>query len=583
MKIQPVIELLAPAGLGAPLLRALVPNEDNYSVLLLQPRGHIEATAAGVRHQDRDLARNRFCSFLQDARTTNADLAVTPEYSLPWETLVAAIKAGHAPANGALWALGCESIKYAELEALRQNLAPHAIVFYELLQPDPQRFVDPLAYVFWAPSADGSGPAQLALLVQFKTCPMGDNDHFEINGLQRGTRVYQFGGTETSIRLISLICSDVFAFSDEDARAVYDRALVLHIQLNPKPRQDQYRQYRTRLLGFRGNETELLCLNWAQDVHEVCGVQTRCWNNIAGSAWYLRPDTFDDRDHILSTNHQHGLYYTWHPSLRSHVLFFNYEPAMYLLTATKVAHIGVTGSLSHRRGPQLTAMRVWDDAASAWIDHMTPADGFSAVVSECGQAQGEIMHLAANNPFAAERVLALCAGKIGDTDGWHNVRQLDSCVIGPSEVIRRMTFCQDTDADARAFRIDRLNRCRRLWEILRTDGALPPAIADLRTGCRLEWTPDSPHQNVISAEGRRATAIYMGEEANGSQIEAVAKRLAEYLHRSSADPDKSIEARQRLHVWYRNNNGTIELFDRGRYLQYDDPRSTSEFDIARAQ
>ena len=74
----------------------------------------------------------------------------------------------------------------------------------------------------------------------------------------------------------------------------------------------------------------------------------------------------------------------------------------------------------------------------------------------------------------------------------------------------------------------------------------------------------------------------MGEETSESQIETVAKRAAEYLHRCFADPDKSIEARQRLHVWYRNNCGDFELFDHRRYLKYDDPRSASEFDIARA-
>ena len=32
----------------------------------------------------------------------------------------------------------------------------------------------------------GGGAARIVILVQFKTYPMGDNDHFEINGLQRG-------------------------------------------------------------------------------------------------------------------------------------------------------------------------------------------------------------------------------------------------------------------------------------------------------------------------------------------------------------------------------------------------------------
>ncbi|GMV71865.1 MAG: hypothetical protein AMXMBFR77_17030 [Phycisphaerales bacterium] len=577
MQIQSVNSLLTPAGLGPPTLRALIPNVDNYTVLLLQPEGHIEASPAGVRHQDRALAHSQFRGFLNDARTNNVALAVTPEYSMPWETLSEALQTGCTPSDGSLWALGCESIRYTELEALKQTLAPHATVLFEALQADDHRFVDPLAYVFVAPPTKPSGASRVVLLVQFKTCPMGDDGHFEVNGMQRGTRVYQFGGDSGNPRLLSLICSDAFEFLDPEAAQVYDRALVLHIQLNRQPRQHQYRQYRDRLFRFRGGATEILCLNWAKDVREACGGATHCWNNISGSAWYL-PDTFDEPDTTLSLNHRNGLYYTWFQAMRSHAMFFNYEPAAYFVTASKVVHRGVTASLSRRRGPQLTAMHTWDNHASAWVHHPGPTDGFATVVAESGNAQHDIAHLADVNPFNAERVLALCAGSIGTNANWYHLRQLDSCGIETSEVIRRMTFCQDNDHSAQTFRVRRLRRCRRLWDILNTPDHLPPALDDLKNGFRLDW---APHQNVISSAGRRATAIYMGEDASDVEIESVGKRMAEYLHRASPDPDAAIEARQRLHLWYRQDDGALRLFDRSRYLRIDEPRSASEFDIAR--
>jgi hypothetical protein len=133
-----------------------------------------------------------------------------------------------------------------------------------------------------------------------------------------------------------LICSDVFAFQDADALAIYDRALVIHIQLNPKPRQGQFRQYRDRLLQYKGDETEVICLNWASDVCAWNGDQQKPWKNIGGSAWYLRPKDFDDKDATLNANHGGGLYYTWLDASRAHALFFNYKPATYLLTLTAV-------------------------------------------------------------------------------------------------------------------------------------------------------------------------------------------------------------------------------------------------------
>lgn len=582
MDIRSVIELLAPVGLGSPTLNALVPNESNYTALLMQPRGQIEASAAGVRNRGRDLAHRQFTKFLDDARETQADLVIAPEYSMPWDTLVQAIKAGAVPAPGKLWALGCESIKYSELEALKQDLTPFATVLCEPLQPDPGRFTDPLAYVFLASPVDGDGAARTVVLVQFKTYPMGDNDHFEVNHLQRGTRIYQFGGIGQSLKLVSLICSDVFAFQDADAQAIYDRALIVHIQLNPAPRQAQYRQYRDRLLRFHGDATELICLNWAREVHEWCGEQVKPWHNIAGSAWYLRPDKYDDRDATLSANHRRGLYYTWLKPLRVHALFFNFEPATYLLEATKVAHIGVPAAISRRRGPQLTKTCAWDDATGAWVEQVAAEDSFSAVVSESGHAKDEIKRIADGNPFEAERVLALCAGKIEieDGDDWYGVRRLDSCVIDASEVIRRLTFCQDTDKDACEFRVRRLKRSGHLWDILKTDDQLPPALADLKDGFRLEWSLAFPHQNAISAKSQRATVIYMGEDSSAAQIEATAKTVAEYLNRSFPDSNKSLFAKQRLAVWFRENE-KIALYHPHRYVKIDQTGDTSEFDIGR--
>ena len=286
MRIRSVAEVLASGGLGPPVLNALVPNESNYTVLLMQPHGDVEASAAGVRNRDRNLARTRFGRFLADAQQAEADLVITPEYSMPWETLVAAIKEGTVPARGKLWVLGCESIKYSDLETLKQELSQFAAVLYEPLQPDPGRFIDPLAYVFIAPPIEGSGAAKIVILVQFKTYPMGDNDHFEFNGLQRGTCVYQFGGVGQSLKLVSLICSDAFAFEDAHAREIYDRALIVHIQLNQKPRQDQFRLYRDRLLRFQGDATELICLNWARDVSVWTGDQEE-----PGTTFRPRPGT----------------------------------------------------------------------------------------------------------------------------------------------------------------------------------------------------------------------------------------------------------------------------------------------------
>jgi hypothetical protein len=580
MDVRSVAEALAPEALAPPGLNALVPNENNYKVLLLQPHGNFDSSSAGVRNRDRELAEKQYAQFLADGHQTDADLVMTPEYSMPWDSLTSAIESGIVPRQGKLWALGCESLKYSEIEQIRERLSLSAVVICEHLEPDPERFVDPLAYVFAALPIEGDGPAKIVILIQFKTTPMADNDHFEINNLQLGTRVYRFGTLGQTVTLLSLICSDALAFEDAHAQAIYDRALILHIQLNAKPRHDQFRQYRDRLLRYKGDETEILCLNWAENVCQWNNGHETQWNNIAGSAWYLRPQTFDDRDATLSSNHRRGLYYTWLGPLYCHALFFNYQPATYLLHATKVAHLAVPAVLSRRTGPKLIKASIWDDATGSWIERTTAEDGFSAIVNECGNAKDNIQSISDSNPLETERVLALCAGRIGHAQDWHRLRHLDSCIIDLSEVILRITYCQDTHERAQEFRIARLKRCAYLWDILSTPAHLPAALSDFNGGFRLEWSASFPHQNAISTAGQRATVIYMSEDSSDQQIEETAKRAAQNLGAGFTEADQIVKAKQRLAVWFRKDGSVLPL-DPHRYVKIDQTGVTSEVDIAR--
>jgi hypothetical protein len=80
MLITPVADALTADGLAAPTLNVLTPDVNNYSVLLLQPHGQIEASAAGVRNRDRALAQDQFGQFLTRAHELQVDLGITPEY-----------------------------------------------------------------------------------------------------------------------------------------------------------------------------------------------------------------------------------------------------------------------------------------------------------------------------------------------------------------------------------------------------------------------------------------------------------------------------------------------------------------------
>jgi len=72
MQIYSITQLLSDAGIAPPALRVLNPNYENYSVLLIQPQGEIEADASGVRNADQELARNQYLAFLVALEVNNA-------------------------------------------------------------------------------------------------------------------------------------------------------------------------------------------------------------------------------------------------------------------------------------------------------------------------------------------------------------------------------------------------------------------------------------------------------------------------------------------------------------------------------
>lgn len=578
MDLKPLAPILRQRELLPPDLEVLKPTESNYRAVLMQPMGRILADESGVSNKDRDAAVAQFREFIGLAKDSH--LALTPEYSMPWDVLVSALHGNDRPQRNALWAFGCESIKYSELLEIREKIGGDVELIFESLTPSENQFVDPLVYVFWS-QCNGCDDYRLVLVVQFKTFPMGDDDHFELNGMQRGSAVYVFGQQGVEVRLSTLLCSDVFAFTDEHARELSDRTLLLHLQLNPKPRQSQYRAYRDSFFRYGGGETELLCLNWAGDVEEW-GTEgkSKDWKNISGSAWYLQNHkSFDKRDSTLVDNHRRGLYYTWFESIRSHVLFFNYQPAVFSVTASKVFHRGVPGSVSRRRGPLLSLVHVWNAQTCTWEVKEALEDGFVSLADGCS---AKVVNVGVEDPIGAERIFALASGAIS-CQRWYEVEKVDAFGIGQSEVLSRVTVSHDTDGAAVSFRSARVRRVARLASIIDDRTLVPAALNDVAGDWRFEWSSVAPHQNIRGiGTGRRGTVVYMGEDVPINAVQRVKASLSRYLHQASADEDASIEARQRLVVWYRDETGQVRAYDAGRYVMCDRGRE-SEVDFDRGE
>jgi hypothetical protein len=576
MKPVRVDEFLGERGFQSPNLAVLAPNVDEYSLFASQPKGDIDVCAERIGNRSQQDAIQMSTRMLKRAAELAVDLMIAPEYSVPWRALIDSILADYGPPSGCLWALGCESITIAELETLQSRLGSHATVLYEPLEPVAMRtkgFLDPLSYVFV--TMNDHGQKCTVILIQFKTHPSIDNDHIESEHLIVGSLVYVFGTVGKTIRLASLICSDVLEIGEQQIKDLYFASLILHIQLNPKPRESAYRDYRKQIFKLADNCTELICLNWAANINSwnKGNVAPEAWKNVGGSAWYLRPKKFDTSDLQITENHRGGLYYTWHNSSKCNVLFFNYEPGIYCFVATKVWHHAVPQVQSKQTGPRLKSILRWDDQTSDWATHSTSNDGFDELIAPWSADLTNLTQIYTQCPVATERVVALVQGNARSIN-WYSVKELWSFTIEEPEYVRRITFAQETEPACVEWRENQIRDFLTAQQAFQQFTNWPPELDDLKSGWAFAWASHHLHCNVLSNAGKYATVVYCADNTAEHRLRQIGDALREWLIRAG-------DSASRLAILFRENN-QLRIWRHPESKRYDKPASDSPANFTEA-
>ena len=558
--IRDVEEVLAEQGLKPPDLAVLQATHQSYRVLLLQPSGPIYADTLRIGHLDIAAAAAKAEAFLTMAAERGDQLVVTPEYYLPVSSLVNAAKDGPFPAEGALWVLGCESMTPAQLASFKEQCAGHCDVIYEV-DPAPAiqgNYFDPVAYCFI--TQDAAENFKRVVLFQFKTAPSRDDHGFENKQLRCGRAIYRFKGKDEYIKLSTIICSDALDLG-EDLNAnkkLSDRAILIHIQLNPKPKHSDYRRYRNEV--FRRSsvvtDCDIICLNWAHNIVQYdAPANANAWENESGSAWYLPERRCSVEDNEVAINEAKGLYYTKHEK-RRHVLHFHYDEAVFALTVPKVMQDGpaVHDVLI---GPQLDERFSWDVEAGVWRTSTScPETGWSDVINanpEVSAAFQSLQNIA--NRLHIERAISLSCGPHSMKEQWHRVDNLDVCRIPESEVVARATLQLDRDVAASEERHKRITRVAALEHILKT-ATLPPQIKDLANGgASIAWSPDSPNTNVIKDGTYPAMVAYLGENPPMDLVKRIGENAFELLRKENK------VHKDRVAICYRTAAGVTKFAD----------------------
>jgi hypothetical protein len=542
MLTRDVSDVLGSHGLSAPDLEMLRPDERRYTTVLMQPSGPIFANAHRIGPLDIDAASAKGIMFLELARARGAHLAVTPEYFLPWTVLEQAIEVGLTPAADALWVLGSESATQDSLEQFKEKVAAHCLVLHEPLQDLPldRDLLDPVVLLFQAIRPDRT--TQLVALIQFKTYPSRDDIFFEEAVLRRGSLIYRFRGKSGHLTAAVIICSDAFALTPPWLNDFNHQSTLIHVQLNPNPRNAAYRQYRALTFSTdpKATNCHIVCLNWARSIvqHGDPGTAIEEWKNIAGSAWYCPLDECSPDDAIVLPNHSLGVYYTYMKE-RRHALLFHYDESVYELLTAKLLRLA-PAVMVNRNGPSAVQRYEWADVTKNWVPGTPPVDaGFDTLIASNPEARAALRNvLPAASALAVERILALSAGAISGRRNWDSAQNIDSCQIAEDEVVLRMTVVQDVVAYA--FRHDRLNSVAQIHHELMTNADWPPQVLGIDARSTISWDGGSPQFNVQTADALPTLIVYLGESPAARDLENKADMLYELLRQAGGAHQKRL-------------------------------------------
>jgi hypothetical protein len=506
-----------------PSLRCLEADANRYSLLLLQPKGEIEYSNTFVRNKDRAAAEVMYRKYIELAGSTACDLVVTPEYSCPWSIIEDVANNDRLPAEGKLWVLGCESITPAELNDLRERIKLQCRLIYDdhFEFSAGELFLDPVCFLFRTKEASTNTTVNVAV-VQFKTSGMGDGaDRYESNNLIKGTRFYKFkNSSANSISLVTLICSDSLEYGHGQClRTEFQQdepALILHVQLNEKPRNDRYADYRKGCLQYN-DQKDIICLNWAQDVklYDSTGRKPVVeWKNASASAIYSKKwVSVISNEGVINSNEKKGLYLTHWETTRSFVSFLNFDPHVSHLALTKVSQVNSDPAMRSPALPDVRAIYVWD-RTSATFRVIETVDGGAASSFREFDITPESLGDAMNVPLTLERLLLFSCGEVRERkDKWPIIQSMASICLGSEESIHRLTFAQDNCLDATEFRRRLLLMFNRFSDIRLRAERFPKRMERFANN-RLFYDTNTAYSNLADGSGELATALYVGDQAN---------------------------------------------------------------------
>ena len=202
--------------------------------------------------------------FIDYIRREKIDVAISPEYSMPWNVLYEIIGNKELwPQKGKLWCLGLEGASYETVkDFLKEKEGEDVYLIAEdIEQLNQNEFFSCIVYLFYLEK-------KLICVVQFKTTAASDRwAELEAIGLTPGNTIYYFCDETHTNYLFAYICADALnqGIGVVKETVAYQKCIILHPQLNPKPLHDSFNSMRKSFLDYSKSNIRIISVNWAKE------------------------------------------------------------------------------------------------------------------------------------------------------------------------------------------------------------------------------------------------------------------------------------------------------------------------------
>jgi hypothetical protein len=538
-------------------LEILEKDSNNYTMLLFQHKGVFNATENKFGNEED--CTTKFSAFIELAKRENVSLALTPEYSCPWDSIEQVLENQDSwPSKLKLWALCCESITPDEIRAFKQTYTNDNVLFYfdeEALNIGGGVLLDPICYLF---KAQVNQVERLIVLVQFKTQHMGVWDSpLEREKYIPGREIYVLRNSPYSIYLFTNICSEATNFTiTEILRDVFrwdeHPYIILSPQMNPKPSHEVFKAFRKSIIAYV--HKDVISLNWAGTT-SLSGKKEPLIPLSKSSIVFRTADIEFDNERRFINNHNKGLYYLNRKS-NVHAYYLNPYEEVFLIANQKPSSAGASSAMIRRTGPEARKVFQWDVKNNSFEEVDQIDDGFTSFLQSLN-CNNSAFQDAQITFIDKERLVNLSCGKASakkDDKRWYRLDKLETFVQDENETIKRLTYIHDeTGEDIRRDYIEFVDCLNKT--IILDDSLFPENLKPFKGNCsEIMFYSNGGYNykyNLVTNDGQhRATVAYIGRKNEGNALKTL-RQLQELF-------DIEDQSKKLVVVWYKDNATDIK-------------------------